>query len=56
MKEMLAWEQEFVNLIEDTVEKLPRELTEEHLVHLRAYIGRELSNRAMKEKAQGEPK
>ena len=51
---MQPWEQEFVDLIHDVVEKIPADLTDDQLMTLRAYIGRELSNRTMKERAQGE--
>ena len=50
---MAPWEQEFVDLIDDIGDKIPAELTKEQLVDLRTYIGRELTNRTLKEKASG---
>lgn len=49
---MTDWEQAFVDLIHDCVEKLPSQLTDDQLIFLRTYIGRELTNRTLKEKSR----
>ena len=50
---MAPWEANWQSLIKLSADKLPSELTEEQLVELRTYIGRELTNRTLKEKASG---
>ena len=42
---MEDWEQAFIDLVHDLVEKLPRVMTHDQLIFLRTYVGRELSRR-----------
>lgn len=48
---MAPWEQEFVLLIAEAHNKVPAELSKEQLLELRTYIGKELTNRTLKDKA-----